>query len=129
MRVPQSEVEESLAYLRRTLQPGATVYTILRSVSRSGMQREVDFYAIRDNRPVWLAGAMSRVLGYRQSKHGSLIVRGCGLDVAWYAVYELGRVLFPDGGPLELSPREHQERRNGATVESDGGYLLRQESL
>ena len=56
-RVSKSEAAESLAYLRRTLQPGATVYTILRSVSRSGMQREVDFYTIRDNRPVWLAGA------------------------------------------------------------------------
>jgi len=56
-------------------------------------------------------------------------------------VYNLGRALFPQGGPRsENSTRYHQDMRAakergdkaplpGATWEPDGGYLLRSEQL
>lgn len=40
----QSERDEFIAKLRETLKPGDTLHTVLRSVSRSGMQRVIDVY-------------------------------------------------------------------------------------
>lgn len=128
-RHTKAEKAEALAYLRRTLHPGDTVYTVLRSIARSGMSREIDAYTIKENRPVYLSGTIAAALDYRQSKQGALIVSGCGSDMGFEVVYNTGRVIFPDGGPLEHSPRRAQEERLGATIESDGGYLLAQSWL
>ena len=40
------------------------------------------------------------VLGYRRSdKTGGLRVSGCGMDMGFHVVYNLGYVLWPDGTP------------------------------
>lgn len=55
MKVSKKDQAEAIARLRELLPPGATAYSVLRHVSRSGMQRQIDFYALdvrgRQGRP------------------------------------------------------------------------------
>lgn len=104
MRVNKSDRDEALARLRAWLKPGDTVYTVLRNVSRSGMQREISMYAmLRDDatgevRPQWLDGSARHVLGLRVGKRDGLIVGGCGMDMGFHLVYELSARLFGQDG-------------------------------
>jgi hypothetical protein len=56
---------EALAELRALLPPGSTVYTILRSVSRSGMSRELSVVAFKDGRALHPNWAVAQVTDYR----------------------------------------------------------------
>ena len=54
MNQQELDRQEAIEHLRTMLQPGDTVYTVLRNVSRSGMSRGIDLYMIQDNKPVWI---------------------------------------------------------------------------
>jgi len=129
-----SEKEEALTYLRMVLRPGAKVYTKVEHVARSGMSRRISLYMaiIEDNKPeiVNVTWYVARALGYKRNPHdGGITVSGCGMDMCFETVYNLGRVLFPKGGSLKHSPRRAQEERAGNKIECDGGYLLRKVDL
>jgi hypothetical protein len=60
----------------------------------------------------------------RDGKREGLRVSGCGMDMGFDIVYNLGRFLFPKGDGKTVTGR------NGDTKpETDGGYLLKQEWL
>jgi len=101
--------------LKEILSPGDTVYSIIRSVSRSGMSRTIDFYS-KDH--AYLTGLISNACGYTRDKRGALKVSGCGMDMAFAVVYDLGKALWPRG-----TDRPHGTR-NGES-DSDGGYALK----
>lgn len=94
--------EEQLANLRHWYPKGSTVYTILRGVSRSGMQRTIGLLAIigpDDLRHPNYAAAT--VLGYRQDKHtDGLKVSGGGMDMGFHLAYNLSHALYGDGYAL-----------------------------
>jgi hypothetical protein len=118
------EREESLTWLRAHLTPGTRVYCVLRHVSASGMSRRIDFYIILDGEMCFISGYVADVLGLRRhpSKDG-LTVTGCGMDMGFHVVYELGRALYPKGFKVE------GRGRNGDTSgwDNDGGYALKSE--
>jgi hypothetical protein len=112
--------EQSRAELLKMLKPGDTVRCILRHVSRSGMYRVIDFYAIVDGEERYLSGHMKNV-GIGEEPRGGrdgIGVGGCGMDMGFACVYELGRVLWPKG-----TEKPHGTR-NGEP-DSDGGYALK----
>lgn len=117
--------------LKKFLQPGDTVYGIVKSVSRSGMSRRIKFYTIskperadEKTRLVFLTGYMAHVLGYKMGDDGCINVSGCGMDMVFATVYNLGRTLWPKGDG------KYTRYRNGSKeVETDGGYLLQSECL
>lgn len=140
-----ADKQAAIARLRSVLNPGDTVYTILRHVSRSGMQREISCLAF-DRNVLWDAemsargytrqtrdkmvadkiareGIMtidyevSRAIGARIGKHGGIVVGGTGMDMGFHLVYSLGRALWPDGTPGPHGTRNGQP-------DSDGGYAL-----
>lgn len=123
------ERDESIAYLKQILAPGDMVQTIIRHVSRSGMQREISLVvsvveATRhvkhpQSRIVNLDYHAARALGYRIGKHGGIVVGGCGMDMGFHLVYNLGRRMWPNG-----TKRPHG-MRNGQP-DRDGGYALKQ---
>jgi hypothetical protein len=106
--------EQSKARLLDILKQGDTVYCVLRSVSKSGMSRRIDFYVIKDNRPIWLTGHMA-VLSDRdaQTCGKGMRVDGGGMDMGFHEVYNLARRLWPEGN-LDRTDR-------------DAGYLLKSE--
>lgn len=133
--------------LRKLLKPGSTVYGIVRTVSRSGMSRTIDFFVMptkKGDRPMYLSGYMATLLGYTRDSSGALRVSGCGMDMVFHTVYNLSSVLFAHlkGKDAANLPkvREVIERtgrmgyyNNGEWVDDttirDTGYLLKAESL
>jgi hypothetical protein len=102
------------------LKAGDTVYSVLRHVSKSGMSRNIDFYIIKNDQPLWLTGTIANLLGIKRSNSGEgVTIKGCGTDVGFDTVYNLGKTIWPDGTP------EPHGTRNGM-LDSDGGYALKQ---
>lgn len=133
MNQKQKEKEEAIARLREWIKPGDTVYTVLRHVSSSGMSRVISVVLIKPGKsgeePVMLHPnhAVAAALGLTLvTKGGSNGVKmgGCGMDMGFALVYELGAVLFPGGDG------KYTRGRNGMTgPETNGGYLLNQRWL
>jgi len=74
------------------------IYSIVRSVSKSGLSRTIDFYVIKDDKPIWITPAIRDILDYKQDeKTGALKVNGTGMDMCFHVVNSLGYKLFNDG--------------------------------
>lgn len=118
-KAKQAEMAEAQATLRTLLNPGDTVYCVLRNVSRSGMSRHIDFYTLKEGEPRWLSSLMARALDYRQAERGdALKVSGCGMDMGFHVVYVLGQTLWPQG-----TDKPHGTRNS--EPDSTGGYALK----
>lgn len=113
---------EARARLLEWLEPGSRVATLVRHVSRSGMQREISLYtATLDNgKPeiTCLDYWAIRLLDHKIGKHGGIVVGGCGMDMGFKLVYDLGSMLWPNG-----TSKPHG-RRNGEPDRA-GGYALK----
>ena len=124
MRKPTKEEQaEARELLLTHLRPGDKVYTIIRHVSRSGMSRRISTVIIKDNKPMDISPGVARVLEYPYYwDNQGIRVDGCGMDMGFAIVYNLGRALFPQGFKVE------GVGRNGDTSgwDKDGGYALKQ---
>lgn len=132
----QAERHDAVTRLRELVKPGDTVYTVLRHVSSSGMTREISLYVMIDNEPFWLTGLAARAMGDRTGKRDGIIVGGCGMDMGYHLVYNLGRTLWPNGVPCageQCQSNDHnngdRDRSDSTKVHTDGGYALRQRWL
>jgi hypothetical protein len=139
MKTNTTDKTKAIEQLREWLKPGDTVYTILESVSRSGMSREIRVVVPRTDEtgrvfflhPNW---SVSRAIGVRQGKRDGLVVGGCGMDAGFEVVYHLGRVLWPDGVPCAGERCHSNDHSNGDRsyephTHTDGGYALKHEWL
>ncbi len=128
MKYTQEEVNNAKALLKKMLKPGDTIYTLTRHVSNSGMYRSISLFCVGKDRKItcidWLA---IRILDMHIDKHNGIGTGGCGMDMHFALVYNLGRTLFPKGFKVVKG----QLGRNGDTsgYETDGGYAFRKESL
>jgi hypothetical protein len=74
------------------------IYSIVRSVSSSGLSRKIDFYVIKDEQMVWITPAIRDILKYSQDeKTSALKVNGTGMDMCFHVVNSLGYKLHNDG--------------------------------
>ena len=151
-KATKEEKARAIEQLRAILNPGDTVYCILRHRSASGMSRVIEFIAIKDNAPRRLSGYISTALSMPYNrKHDGVTVSGCGMDMGFYVVYNLGRVLWPEGFGVKPEPingkaprprgRDRAAQmvalgwrfygRNGDRTgwDGDGGYALKSEWL
>ena len=140
--------EQQAKTLRKWIKPGDAVSCILRHVSSSGMSRRISLVItnketgeIQD-----ISGYAATVMDYRRNnRDNSLIVSGCGMDMGFACVYNLGRYLFPDGfgmlgtnGLIKLRPETKEKAEqavkagysfrgrngDGSGWDNDGGYAL-----
>jgi len=88
--------DEQLSEELRSELKGKTVYTILRSVSASGMNRVIDMFYIKDNRPVTIHYSTNKVFEKRHGKVNGYKVSGCGMDMGFHLVSNLASHLFDD---------------------------------
>lgn len=121
-KAQQAERAEAIAKLREWIKPGDTIYTILRNVSRSGMQREIGVCIVKDGEMLHPNYSVAKALDCRQGKNDGIIMGGCGMDMGFALVYNLGMTLWPNG-----TDKPHGTR-NGEP-DSDGGYALKQRWL
>ena len=104
--------------LRTFLKPGDEILTVLRHVSRSGMSRSIDLYIVKKGKPSQLSRRVAEALDMKLDEtNGGIKIGGCGMDMGFALVYNLGATIFPDG-----------VSRRGVR-HSDGGYGLRHEWL
>jgi hypothetical protein len=79
-------------------QDRATVYTVLRSVSSSGMTRHISLKVVDSDGDILdITYLAARALGDKlQERNGfnTLKVNGCGMDMGFHIVYSLSSVLF-----------------------------------
>lgn len=128
MRISKEDRERSLATLRALLKPGDTVYTVLRSVSRSGMSRKISCFVVGESQePMNITRHVHHVTGYPLSRTGehAVSVSGCGMDMGFALVYDLSYRLFPEGFAVEGRGRNGDE----SGWDKDGGYALKQRWL
>ena len=99
MAVPK--LEETQERLLEWLPRGTTIYTILRSRSRSGMQRVIGVVVFVDGEarhPNWLVGTL---LGRRvKPDYDGIVCNGAGMDMGFELVYSLAQKLYGDGYAL-----------------------------
>lgn len=134
-----AERAEAIATLRKHLKVGDTVHTVLRHVSRSGMQRSISVIITTPEGPWDVTYLAARVLGYKVDQdRGGLKVRGAGMDMGFHVVYSLSRAMWPDGhrctarkvrGWHVCRSNDHSNDwrlpYDGRTVKHrDGGYAL-----
>jgi hypothetical protein len=144
MKPTKEDIKESREFLLKNLPPNTKVYTICRHVSRSGMMRIISLIIIIDGEPYEISWHIDKLgLFSRKYPNNGLTVYGCGMDMGFHVVYELGRVLYPDGFPEPCTKCGHPKTdewelgmcpagqctfrgRNGDTsgYETDGGYAL-----
>jgi hypothetical protein len=83
--------------LTHYLKEGSKVYTILRSVSSSGMTRNISLVIANGSEIIdityYAAHAMSDKVSESKG-HRVIKVNGCGMDMGFHLVYNLSSVLF-----------------------------------
>jgi hypothetical protein len=87
--------------LTHYVKEGDTIYTVIRSVSASGMSRTMAVKVVRDNRIDDITFNVAHALDYPLVEvNGSRAIRvgGAGMDMGFHVVYSLGRVLFRGQG-------------------------------
>ena len=119
MKYTNKERSESRQTLLELLKPGDTVYTVLKHVSRSGMMRHIQLKLVRDGDICDITYHAACAMGDSIAKDGGIRVSGCGMDMGFALIYNLGVVLWPTGTP------EPHSTRNGEP-DLDGGYALKQ---
>jgi hypothetical protein len=102
----------------QSIRPGDTIYTILRHVSPSGMTRWIAPVIYQNGDPRYLSYAIAETGLYTLDRNrDALKVTGCGMDMGFDVVYNLGRILFPDGFGL---PIDHVPATEGAWMAIHG---------
>jgi hypothetical protein len=98
------------------------IYTVLTHVSSSGMYRHIKLLIAGDDQVLDISWNVARILSnvdYKKNING-VGISGCGMDMGFSIVYELGSALFPNGDGKTIT------NRNGDTKpETDGGYILK----
>lgn len=92
-KTQQKKREEAIAALREMVQPGDTVRTILRHVSRSGMSRSISPIIDCED----CSHLVARALGEREDDvHGGIRIGGAGMDMGFHLVNSLSYALYPE---------------------------------
>jgi hypothetical protein len=140
----------ALDQLAKLLKPGDTVWTKLIHVSRSGMYRVIDCFAIKDNEPLRITWSVATLCGGYDRRHEGAKASGCGMDMGFSLVYNTSLALFPHGfgcigegcpscdhsnGDRDYTPHYDGTPRGASEVgksltpynhmHSNGGYALR----
>ena len=114
-KASKAEQTEAVEKLLKWCQPGDTLYTLLKSRSRSGMSRVIQVIKIEKGQPVYLGWNVAAALGWKyDDKREGVTVSGCGMDMGFHLVYELSSLLF---------------RNADGSYSHDGAYALKQRWL
>ena len=102
LRLDINSVEYSTELLKKHFPKGATVWLVIRQVSRSGMYRHISCHSVHDSEVSWLSYHVAKVLKwtYKEKTH-SVGVGGCGMDMGFHLVYNLASILYDDGYALK----------------------------
>jgi hypothetical protein len=94
--------ENSIKTLKEYLKEGMTIHAIIRSVSNSGMTRNISFKITDKDNMLDLSFHIAKALKYpfNDKKH-AVKVSGCGMDMAFHVIHNLSHVLYGKGYQLK----------------------------
>ena len=127
--------QDACEKLRKLIQPGDKVFSILDHVSKSGMTRHIRIKLISKDGTTYDPNYLvAQALDMRQAKRGDgIVTQGCGMDMGFSLVYNLGYALFPDGFTCTglKTDKDHSNRKGDYSphIHKDGWYALRHEWL
>lgn len=103
IKINKEERDDAIKSLKKLLGRNKTIYTIVRHVSQSGMQRRIScFVPVKNKRLdvtvheiVCIDWYIEKLGHYKRhtSKEG-LIVNGCGMDMGFAVVYDVSSTLY-----------------------------------
>lgn len=98
-RFTAEEIDEARDSLRDYFPIGSTVSTVLRHVSRSGMERAISVLAPNCYD---VSHLVARATTFNlHHKHQGLKIGGAGMDMGFHVVYDLSHTLYQDGYALK----------------------------
>ena len=106
MKVTKEDVTRARDSLSR-LKAGDTVYTVLRHVSRSGMQRQLSVIVFQDGHvfhPNWSVAVLTGARLNRAGARDAIVMNGCGYNQGHEIVSNLSMALG-----LGLNALRHEE--------------------
>lgn len=96
-----SRIQQARQNLEEWVKEGDTIYTVIRSVSRSGMSRRIDVMKFDGGRRIYLTTCMADLglAGMKMSmndwaKSRGASIPGCGMDMGFHAVDTLCYAIF-----------------------------------
>ena len=96
------EKEKSVETLKEYLKEDITIHSIIRSVSNSGMSRNISFKITDKDNILDLSYHIAKALQYPfNNKKHAVKVSGSGMDMAFHVVHNLSHVLFDNGYKLK----------------------------
>ena len=128
----QSSKLEAKERVLELVKPGDTIYTILRHVSRSGMQRIIDLIVLTTDGPCSIAYQASVLTDTPLDRERwGVKVRGAGMDMGFAVVYHLSYQLFKNefaciGETCPANDHSNGDQDYTPHLHSDAGYALRQ---
>jgi hypothetical protein len=90
--------EQAKKYLREWLPEGSTVFTLVRSVSKSGMSRQISVFCVEVSDIRNLDWMVAQALDWRI--RDAVVVQGCGMSMTFHLVDTLSYALYGGGGKL-----------------------------
>lgn len=118
-----AERAEAVAKLLTLVKPGDKITCVLRHKGRSGMTRSISLCIVHEGEIFEISWLAARVLDNKIDRdNGGIKVSGCGMDMGFHLVYNLGRCLWP------LGTEKTHSWRNGKP-DNDGGYALKSQWL
>lgn len=129
-----SELDKKAAIdrLNGWIKPGDTLYTVLRHVSASKTMRRISVIAFA-GRVLTLDRNIAMVgIGSVHPGTDGIRIGGFGEDMGFRIVYELGRILYPDGFTCTGKDCRSNDHTNGDRDytphhHKDGGYAFNHE--
>jgi len=94
MTTVKQEAAQELGKILKDI-PTDTIYTVIRHVSASGMQREISVKMIDAGRIISLDWLVSNATGTKIGKHNGLVVKGCGMDMGFHLVDQINHLFSP----------------------------------
>lgn len=128
------EMESWIRELKGILGSNNTIYTSLKHVSSSGMMRHISVHHIRKNEMLDISWYVARILDYKRADNGGLKVSGCGMDMGFHIIHNLGYALYPKGFKClgkKCPSNDHFndfkcDRVKGKHHHKSGGYYFKQ---
>lgn len=99
--IAEQEKQEAIKWLKENIKQGSIIYTVLKSVSRSGMFRKIHLLAVIDgdiqNLNWYYLKATGQSIGKtyesRNRWEDGVGVSGCGMDMGYHLVSNLAYIL------------------------------------
>ena len=80
----QEEITSAYNFLKTIRK--SKIYATVKSVSRSGMSRRIEFYVVREGEIIRIGWYLSRVNGYKYDANVGMQVNGCGMDMIFHVI-------------------------------------------